>query len=164
MIGAALAALAAVASLAQKSAKDAEDARRENSLKALHKQQNITGILQSRAQAGGANTLGSQLASGDQQFLRQLAAGRRDTSGDAVPFVNAVSGIAQGVASDIDKSTPQSVPASSVNFQSYSGPDVQTSPVADNSQPMLAANSMGDEEDRDRFLANLANRSGGYLS
>lgn len=150
MIQAALAALAAIAALGSKAQKDASDARRENALKALHKQQTVQGILQNRAQAGGANTIQSQIAGGDQEFLRQLAAGRRDSSGDVVPFVNAASGVAQGIAGDIAK-TPKvdSVPASQVNFQDYSGP---------NAAGLKLDND--DQDEQQKFLAQLASRNG----
>lgn len=98
-----MAALAAVAALGGKAFKDAADANAQNRARALHKQQQQIGILQNRAQMGGADTLRSTLASNDQEFLRNLAANRRDTSGDMLPFVNALSGVAQGIASDVAK-------------------------------------------------------------
>ena len=152
MINAILAAAAAVASLASKAQRDAADARRENALKALHKQQTVQGILQNRAQAGGANTLQSQIAGSDQEFLRQLAAGRRDSSGDILPFVNSLSGVAQGIASDAAK-TPKapSVPASQVNFQGYSGTD------AGGTGGLIPSD---DEDERNKFLRGLASRGG----
>lgn len=153
MLQAALAALAAAAAIAGKFQKDAADRKAEERAKQIHKQQTITGILQNRAQKSGVDTVQSAVAANDQEFLRNLAANRRDTSGDWVPLVGALSGVAQGVAGDLASApaaaakqilppqAPQPAAPKAFEYPQYGKP-------------------VDDEDERRKFLAGLASRGG----
>lgn len=146
---AAAAAIAAIASLAQKSAADAEEARRINNEKRMNKQAEISGILSQRAQAGGVNTSQSGLAGRQLDFMRQLNASHRDSSGDFVPLTNAVAGIGSSLVDSAGKPQAASVPSSNVNFQGYAGGDstAGASPSLDDYDP-----------EKRKYLLSLASR------
>jgi hypothetical protein len=123
VIQAGLAAAAMAAGLMGQQAKARDDKKREDREKEAFKRQQIAGILQNRAAVAGVDTQQSQLENDEQNFLRQLASQRRDTSGDWLPFVQGAASLAQGVAGDIASKPTAAAPMSketlAPTFQQY---------------------------------------------
>lgn len=152
MIQAGLAALAAIAGLAGKAAQDKARKEQEERERQQFKASHVNSILARRADMGGADTTRSGLAAEEQQFLRQQAANRPDTSGDFLPFVNALSGVAQGVAGDLAKAPSAVANAVSTAVK----PQQSLAPISN------VIDQYGDPDDPEKrsFLMKLAQRNG----